>query len=194
MDLVAALAPPRSCRLGGEDIWVRPLGLEDYALLLGWLDDVLPGKDDRVIPPRLGDDASQEALDTVLGKVTIAYAALRHQGIGYSRCAEMVCRSTPEEWASFLAAAFARRRTAKDDGPGDRDIAEIWFGPSFATVCERYPGYMLETIGRLTLDQYALLTGQGLPEEDPRHLTWEQVEAMRLEGLRLQAERNGGGV
>ena len=62
-------------------------------------------------------------------------------------------------------------------------------GPNLATICERYAGHTLESLGRMTLDQYALLCGEGVPEEDPRHLTWEQVEAMRQEGLRLKAER-----
>lgn len=190
MDLVSALAPPRLCRLAGEDVWVRPASLDDLAVVMAWLDDVLPDKAARSVPPSMGDEASIAALESRNGRAVVAYAALRHRGATMADATRAVDNSDAVEWATFLAAFFARRRTEKGDGPGDgRGLSEVWFGPDFATICERYPGHTLESIGRLTLDQYALLMGQGLPEEDPRHLTWEQVEAMRLEGLRLRAER-----
>lgn len=187
MDLVSALAPPRCCRLGGVDLWVRPYGLEDFALVLAWLDDVLPGKADRKVPPRLGSPEAGAAMESATGRVLLAWAALRHQGYSQDVVATLLSNATDLEWATFLAAAFAGRRTARDTGDG-RDIADQWFGPNFAVLAERY-GHTLEAIGRLSLDQYALLCGEGLEEEDPKILTAEQVEAMRQEGLRLKAER-----
>jgi len=188
MDLVSALAPPRCCRLGGVDLWVRPYGLEDYALLLAWLDDVLPGKADRKVPPRLGSPEAGAAMESATGRLLIAWAALRHQGYTRDAVVSLLASTTDLEWISFLAAIFAGRRTAKDAGGDGRDIADQWFGPNFAVLAERY-GHTLETIGRLSLDQYALLCGEGLEDEDPKILTAEQVEAMRQEGLRRMAER-----
>ena len=62
MDLVSALGPPRLCRLAGNDLWVKPYTLEDFAVLLAWLDDVLPGKVDRKMPPKLGSEEEWTAL------------------------------------------------------------------------------------------------------------------------------------
>lgn len=194
MDLASALAPPRLRQLAGSPVWVRPLDLGGFALLLAWLDDVLPGKPDRVVPPDLNSPEASAALESAPGRAVLAYAVLRREGMPYKTLAALAREADPVEWAAFLSAAFAGRRTAKDDDTPGHDIARAWFGPNLANLCERFPGYTLDAAARLTLDQYALLAGEGLPEEDPRHLTAEQVESMRQEGLRRQREAAGEGA
>ena len=189
MDIVSALAPPRMCRLAGQTLWVKPYTLEDFAVILAWLDDVTPGKADRKIAPRFNDPACLAAISGPSGKTVAAWAALRHQGYSFNRVSDLVRQASDLEWLSFLSAVHSSRRTRKhDEISDDRDLSEVWFGPNLVSLCERYPGHDLASLGRLTLDQYALLCGEGLPNEDPSVLTWDQVEAMRQEGLKIQAE------
>jgi hypothetical protein len=85
---------------------------------------------------------------------------------------------------------YARRRTARPVAEGyGRDLAELWWGPGVSSlVIER--GMTFEDVGRFTLDQWDSLDAEvpGLPDEDPRRLTAEQVEAMRQEAMRRVAE------
>lgn len=193
MDLVSALAPPRLRQLAGEPVWVRPLGLGDFALVLAWLDDVLPGKADRKVPPPLDSPESAAALESGPGRAVLAFATLRHGGVTYERVAALTQEADEVEWTAFLSAVFAQRRTSEGGGGSGRDMADTWFGPNLFNLCERLSGYTLDAAGRLTLDQYTLLAGEGVPDEDPRQLSWDQVEAMRQEGLRRQAEAAANG-
>jgi len=189
MDIVSALAPPRVCRLAGQTLWVRPYTLEDFAVVLAWLDDVTPGKAARKIAPRLTDPSSQEAIETISGRTVTAWTALRHQGLTWGDVIALVSNATDEEWTSFLSVVFSGRRTSTDAG-GDSDLADCWIGPSLVSLCTRFPGHSIHDLGRLTLDQYAMLCGDGIEHEDPKRLTDAQVEEMRQEGLRIQAERS----
>jgi hypothetical protein len=191
MDLASALAAPRLCQFGDRYFWVRPFGLEDYALVVAWLDDVIPGRTDRTQSPELRSDEAKAAMDEPAGWITLAWAGLRHHGASYVDVATLATRATDEEKARYLNVVFSRRRTLKP-GPDGNDIARAWFGPNLSALCEHYPGHSLADAGRLTLDQYDLLAGQGCEDEEPRRLTWSQVEAMRQEGLRRKAEKAEG--
>lgn len=191
MDIVSAFAPPRLCRLAGVEYWVDRFRLADFALLIGWLDDVLPGRPERKLPPRLGSDEAAAALDSATGKAVHVYLALRGRGVAWEDCRAIAAALDEVEWVRLRDVQYGRRRM-RDDAPGGRgsDLAEIWWGPGVAAlVVEK--GLAYEAIGRFTLDQWEALDPErpGLPDDDPRRLTVAQVEAMRLEALARLKDR-----
>ncbi len=173
MDLCSALASPRLCQLDGETYWVRPLRLGDYALILAWLDDVLPGKTERTTPPLLGDDKSQAALSSAKGWELLVWLGLRADGTTWNEAKAIAFEATAEERFIFHGALFARRRT-KQPGPGGEDLAEAWVGPMMTAMCERF-GMSLESIAALTLDQVECLNSDGSEGEDPRRVSHEEL-------------------
>ncbi len=179
MDLCSALASPRLCQLDGETYWVRPLRLADYALILAWLDDVLPGKTERTTPPLLGDDKSQAALSSAKGWELLVWLGLRADGTTWNEAKAIAFEATVEERFIFHGALFARRRT-KQPGPGGEDLAEAWVGPMLSGtaesqgMCERF-GMTLEDIAQLTLDQVECLNSNGLESEDPRRVSHKEL-------------------
>jgi hypothetical protein len=185
MDIIATFAPPRLCRLAGEEYWVDRFGLDDFAFLLAWLDDILPGRDDRRLPPRLSSEEAAAALDSAMSRSIHVYLALRRQGRGWGEAQEVAVQITDVEWARLRDVQYARRKTASPPGEGHgRDLAELWWGPGAAAlVMDR--GLTFAEVGRFTLDQWEALDPEapGLPDEDPRRLTAEQVEAMRLAAM-----------
>ncbi len=176
MDLVSTLAPPRLCQLDGEIYWVRPLTLGDYAVILAWLDDVLPGKPDRQTPPLMSSPEAQRALDAWKGTELLIWLALREQGTNWLQCQAIAqaVHVNPVERIPFYEAIYARRRTRSFDRPGGEDLAEAWVGPLVAAMAERF-GYTLNEISKLTLDQVECLNSDGLPSEDPRQVTHEEL-------------------
>ncbi len=179
MDLVSALAPPRPRQLDGEVYWVRPLTLGDYAILLAWLDDVLPGKPDRTTPPLLGSAESQAALASTKGWEMLVWLALRADGTTWPEAVALAREATDVERVCFLDALYARRRTWTP-GPGGEDLGTVWAGPIFAGgpehvgMCERL-SMSLEEIAKLTLDQIDCLNGMGVPGEDPKRVSHEEL-------------------
>ncbi len=180
MDLCSALASPRLCQLDGETYWVRPLRLADYALILAWLDDVLPGKTERTTPPLLGSDESQTALSSAKGWELLVWLGLRGDGVTWNEAAAIARESygkphliTAQERIRFHDALFARRRTKQSRSDGE-DLAEAWVGPMMTAMCERF-GMTLEDIAALTLDQVECLNSDGLESEDPRRVSHEEL-------------------
>ncbi len=173
MDLCSALASPRLCQLDGETYWVRPLRLADYALILAWLDDVLPGKTERTTPPLLGSDESQDALSSANGWELLVWLGLRADGATWNEAAALAREATDVERIRFHDALFTRRRT-KQPRPGGEDLAEAWCGPMMTAMCERF-GMTLEDIAALTLDQVECLNSDGLESEDPRRVSHEEL-------------------
>ncbi len=179
MDLCSSLAPPRLCQLDGETYWVRPLMLGDYALILAWLDDVLPGKTERATPPLLGDEKSQEALSSSKGWELLVWLALRADGTTWPEACAIAREATDVERVRFHDAIYSRRRTFKP-GPGGEDLGAVWAGPIFAGtheaegMCQRL-GMTLDEVARLTLDQIDCLQSCGCPDEDPRRVTHEEL-------------------
>ena len=94
----------------------------------------------------------------------LAFATLRHGGVTYERVAALTQEADEVEWTAFLSAVFAQRRTSEGGGGSGRDMADTWFGPNLFNLCERLSGYTLDAAGRLTLDQYTLLAGEGVPK------------------------------
>lgn len=177
MDIIATFSPPRFCQMAGRAYWLRPLALEDYALLIAWLDDVLPGRADRVLAPKFGDDESQDALGSQTGRAVLAYASLRHAGVSWEEAAAISREATEEEWARLLDVMFSRRRYLKPGG-GGRDLAEGWWGPSVLAMAEKYQQTM-EPLGRLTLDQIDCMATEGGADENPIEHPLTEDEAIR---------------
>lgn len=180
MDLVTALNSPRLVRLAGETYWVRSFWLGDYATILAWLDDVIPGRPDRKMPPLLSSAEAGDALDSLHGRGLLTYLALRDQGVGFDRALELAGLAEEVEWARFLQVVHSRRRTRKPvlAGSGE-DLAESWWGPLLCSLAEACH-LTLEDAARLTLDQLEMYASKGCEDEDPRNMTPEEVEAMRL--------------
>ncbi len=185
MDLCSALAPPRLCQLDGETYWVRPLRLGDYALILAWLDDVLPGKTERTTPPLLGSAESQKALSGPKGWHLLVWLGLRHEGVSWNEAYAIALEAADYERVIFLEKIYARRRTWKP-GPSGEDLGAVWAGPIFAGtheyegMCQRF-GMTLDDVAALTLDQIDCLQAMGCPDEDPRRVTHEELA--RLDAL-----------
>ncbi len=179
MDLCSALAPPRLCQLDGETYWVRPLRLGDYALILAWLDDVLPGKPERTTPPLLGAEESRRALSGPKGWHLLVWLGLRNEGVSWNEAYAIALEAADYERIAFCEAIYARRRTWKP-GPGSQDLGAVWAGPIFAGthesegMCQRL-GMTLDDIAALTLDQVDCLQSCGCPDEDPRRVSHEEL-------------------
>lgn len=176
MDIISTFNPPRFLLIGDQDFWVRGLTIGDFALIIAWLDDVLPGYDERSLPPKFLSDEAQAMLDTSLGRCVIAYAGLRHSEVTWKRCQELVIESTSAEWSRLLTILFRRRRNLQSSGESE-DLGEGWWGPVVASYCTEI-GYRPEDLAGLTLDQLDCLSKKGLEDEKPGVLTIEEVQAM----------------
>lgn len=175
MDIVSAFNPPRMIMLAGRVFWIRALSQEDFAILVAWLDDVLPGKADRTMPPKLNDEASQKALDSAMGWSVQAWAALRHCGIGYDQATELILKASDTEKVRFSTVFFRQRPTYKPSGAGE-NLSEAWWGPMVARLSESRH-FTVPQIAAMTLDQVDMLRGDGLEEERPNQGTVEDWQA-----------------
>lgn len=177
MDLVSALNPPRLIHLGGTEYWCRQLMLEDIAILLAWLDDVLPGKSERSMPPKLTSEESWDALDTSHGLCVLAWVGLRHSGVGFPEASEAIMSSSHDERVRLASVLFGRRRTMKLDGEPGKELSQSWWGPSLCGLMEHYR-LSIDDIRRLSIDQLDCLANEGLPLEEPGRLSVSDVQAM----------------
>jgi hypothetical protein len=204
MDLPTLVNAPRAVYLGDRRYWVRPLTLDGLGTILGWLDDTLPGRDDRKTPPRISDPASQEALQSGPGAALLAWLALRstEPDITEETAAELARGADDVERARLIHVLLGRRRTYTP-GAGGTDIAEIWWGPllcefprerSAGGLLHVYPSLTLEAIGRLTLDQLDCLMSGGCDDEDPSLASQEflqQLHEQALANAAAKATANG---
>ncbi len=169
MDMPSVLGAPRHCYIGGEVYWVRPMTMSAMAIVMQWLDDVLPGRADRRMPPKIGDEASQKALGSFPGQVMLTWLALRNHGFSYSQAAGLVPHSPEDdendsrhiEHLRVMDVFFARRRTMTK-GEGGEDWSETWFAKSMADMCLEYG---IEQVSNLTLDQFEWLSSGGKADE-----------------------------
>ncbi len=180
MDLPSTLGAPRICWLGGKVYWIRPIDLEGFAILLAWLDDVLPGREERTMPPLLSSPEAQERLAQTDGQVIIVWLALRHEGMTFAQALDLPV--SPLERSRLEHVLFSRRRT-RTDSPGGRDIAETWCGEGLASLAAQIG---IERIRALTLDQHDWLASDGnvdshaSPSAIGRRKAWEQWEASQV--------------
>ncbi len=178
---------PRLCRAADRFFFVRKIDYEGWGILLNWLDDVLPGE--RKELPKVGDEASQKAINSWPGVVLLTWLALREHGVTYEEAAstyafraESVDLESEDgkrqlfESVHLFNCFFGRRRTApKNAGLSGKDISELWCGKGMAELAIQYG---IERIAKLTIDQISwLFSGGSLDEE----FQWGDLQAIQDE-------------
>ena len=173
MDLPTTLGAPRHCYVGGNVYWVKPMTVLGMATVMQWLDDVLPGRAERKMPPKIGDEASQKALQSFPGLCMLASLAMAPHGFSYAQAAELVPMSPDDDenevkWKQFWRlhdVYMSRRRTMVMTGGGE-DWSETWLAKDHARLAGEYG---LEALGNLTLDQYEWLCSGGEADEGAQY-------------------------
>lgn len=197
MDLPTTLGAPRHCYLGGEVYWVKPMTLRDLATVMQWLDDVLPGRQDRKMPPKIGDDASQNALRSFPGQVMLTWLAMREHGFSYSQAAMLVPHSPEDdenqqkaiEYIRLQDVFMARRRTMDKNIEGGQDWSETWLEGNAARFASEYG---LKELGDLTLDQYDWLCSAGKADEFAQYDIQAAVDDLPARVAAIQAALGNG--
>ncbi len=197
MDLPVTLGAPRHCYIGDNVYWVRPMTVLGMATVMQWLDDVLPGRVDRKMPPKIGDEASQKALQSFSGLCMLASLALAPYGFSYAQAAAVVPHSPEDDenelkWTQFLRlheVFMARRRTMKKD-EGGSDWSETWLDEDYARLATEYG---IEAIGNLTIDQFEWLCSGGKADQNEQYDVQAIADKWRAEVLPkiLAATANG---
>ncbi len=196
MDLPTTLGAPRHCYIGGNVYWVRPMTVRDMATVMQWLDDVLPGRAERKMPPKIGDEASQAALQSFPGLCMLASLALAPHGFSYAQAAELVPRSPDDdtneqkikEWIRLHDVFLSRRRTATKSEGGE-DWSESWLGKGHAAFASEYG---LEELGNLTLDQYEWLCSGGEADQYAQYDLQAAVDDLPARIAAIEAAKANG--
>jgi hypothetical protein len=178
--------------VAGKPFWVRPLSAEGWGILMAWLDDFTPGRDDRNGPPRMDNEACKELLATPEGEVVKLWLAVRDQGLDYEAATELWKASDHgSDLAQIDSVLFSRRRTVIPDPAQDdsRNIAETWCGTGLGRLAAAIG---LEELGRYTLDQLEFLLKEGDTENEnpafsPEALAKVQADMMAKWGDKLAA-------
>ncbi len=157
MDLPSTLGVPRIVYLGGRVFWVRPITLEAMAIILAWLDDVLPGRAEREALPMFDDEASNAALTSPLGQSILIWLALRDQEISFEDAKGIYAESSDIEHVQFINVFFGRRRTRKKSGIPS-DVSETWCDKGFVSLVTEL-GF--DQVRSLSLDQFEWLGSGG---------------------------------
>jgi hypothetical protein len=183
--LPETFAARRVCTLAGQIYWVRPLSIEGWATLLAWLDDFVPGRDERECPPEFGSEETQAQLRTPAGQSLVTWLALEESGVSFEQAARLVDDAQPLELVRLWHIVFSHRRTAKPE-PGGKDISEMWCGPGLAT-CAFAIG--LKDIGKLTLDQLEWLGTDGKADDhaSPSSRGYQRAMQMYEEAVAQQS-------
>ncbi len=173
MDMPSVIGAPRHCYIGGNVYLVRPMTVLGLATVMQWLDDVLPGRADRKMPPKIGGEASQNALRSFPGQVMQAWLALREHGFTYAQ-AEAIVPHYPEDDGNdkkalehlLLMEVFLSRRRTMGKIEGGQDWSETWLEKGHAQLAREFG---LAAIGDLTLDQYEWLCSGGEADADEQY-------------------------
>ncbi len=194
MDLPSTFGAPRIAYVGPRVYWVRPLSVEGVSIILAWLDDVLPGKDEREALPLFRDPASQEALASGTGQTLLLWLALRDQGVSFHDALEMDI--TELERLCITRILFARRRSLQPDPLGiNNDISETWCGKGLASLASQIG---IDKLASLSLDQLDWLSSGGECDvhADPDNLAYQRAcdmynEAKAREMPEVEPASNG---
>ncbi len=200
MFLPETLNAPRICWLGGQVYWIRALSLEGYAILIGWLDDILPGREDRKTPPKYGDEASQAALKDPAGEHLLVWLALRFQETTWEQAGAIADGSSAIEKLRLGNVLLGRRRTWEPSSEGGTDLGQLWTEKGFASLAIELGG--LDRIGALSLDQLEFLMSGGNLDTDPAYSPenlaevqrkWREEELPKILAMQANGEVNGDG-
>jgi hypothetical protein len=149
---------------------VRALTAGGWAHLLQWLDDVVPGQDDRKGPPRFDAADSQQALASPEGQVLELWLALEDQGVSYEAATELWKESVAAERNHVHRVLFAHRRTAEPVtepvAETEGDISETWCSKGLAGLAQTIG---LEELSRYTLDQLEWMMRSGEGDLNPAY-------------------------
>ena len=195
MDLISTFNPPRLVFLAGQDVWVRGFEIGDLALVIAWLDDYLPGKDDRIMPPRFLSDEAQQAIETPLGWCVLGWAGLRHFGLSWQRTSRLMLAADAAD-RSRLVSVFLRRRKTIVSSCDREDLGEGWWGPMVEKLCSGLQ-ITIEEVARMTLDQIECLGNQGLENERPAsisHGAGQEISVDDVQAMWEAARQEIGGV
>ena len=174
MDLVSTINPPRIVYLAGQVYWVRAISIEGMAILLAWLDDVIPGRAERKMPPEFSSEEARRAIDSPVGRAMLTWIALREQGIDFSTAGHMSDELTDEEQLRLFDVLFCKRRTAEAK-PGGEDISKTWCAKGMANFAGQIG---LKELASYSTDQIEWLMSEGEldanPQFDQENLTKRQ--------------------
>ena len=174
MDLVSTINPPRIVYLAGQVYWVRAISIEGMAILLAWLDDVIPGRAERKMPPEFGSPEAQEALTKPVGQIMLTWVALRDQGVDYEKACDLSSSIKDLERVRLLEVLFSKRRTA-EARPGGEDVAKTWCSKGIAYYAKKRG---IPELARYSTDQLEWLMSDGEldanPQFDQENLTKRQ--------------------
>lgn len=189
MDLPSTLGARRLCYMAGRPFWVRPCPLEGWAEIAAWLDDMLPGRADRELPPRFGDDASQELLRSDAGLALLAWIALRDSGVDYEGALKLWARADEPERSRLISVLFARRRSLQPSSDG-QDIGETWCGEGIAELATTLG---MDGLRGLSLDQVEFLLSGGKVDRHADPDTKAVMEVQRMWESQQAAKRAEAG-
>ncbi len=196
MDGPTVFGSPRHCYIGDNVYWIRPMTLRDKFTAIQWLDDVIPGREDRKMPPKIGDEASQRALQSFPGLCMLASLALTPHGFSYAQAAAIVPRSPDDDedelkWTQFLRLheVFMARRRTMGKIEGGSDWSEAWFESNAARFAAEYG---LKELGDLTLDQYDWLCSIGKADEIAQYDIQKAVDDLPARRAAIEAARANG--
>lgn len=186
MDFPSTMGAPRICYSHeGSRFWmVKPLSLEGHAILLQWLDDVVPGREERKMPPSPSSPEATEALKSKTGKALMIWLALRDHGVNEEGAFAISENLTEAERYLFVRALQTRRRTALPGEPSreSKGIEATWCEKG---VAELVRAIGLDAVKSLSIDQYEwLMQGGELEGENPEF----NPEALAERNARFHAE------
>ena len=198
MDIISTFNPPRLIGLGGKDVWARTLTVGDFAVIIAWLDDALPGREERIMPPKFLSDEAQAMLNTPLGWCVFAGAGLRHSGLTWDQVSKLILVTLTEgypdgalERARLASVLFRRRKTIVPSGSSE-DLGEAWWGPMVESMCSGLQ-VGIDEVASMTLDQVDCLGGKGLPNENPGYVEEQEISIEEMQA-RWEAAQAGNGA
>lgn len=167
------------------------------ATLLSWLDDVLPGRSERVMPPEFSSPEAQEALRSWPGRFLLSWLAVRDMGISYDDVSLLAFpdQNNPEdveradlEHVRLLDVLFGSRRTATRAEGEKRDISTTWCSEGMASLAREIG---VEAMGKLSLDQFEWLMSGGEVDIDarPAHAAEAAADKGKIDDLLEQAKQ-----
>lgn len=169
MDMVSTANAPRIVFIAKRVYWIRALTFEDFTILLGWLDDILPGRNDRKMPPPVSSPEAQAAIQSPEGKMLLVWLGLRHQGYTFEKASELSDGLSELEYVRWLNVLYSHRRTMtpSEDSDDTSDIAATWCSKGMAKMALKIgvPGML-----GLSLDQFEWLQREGdMDDENPAY-------------------------
>ncbi len=164
MDFPSTARAPRYCQIGPKIYFVEPMSLYKHATLLQWLDDVIPGRDERDMPPNIKSQEAEDALASPTGQTLLIWLALKDHGVDFNQAGEISDVITDIERYVLTRALMTARRATQDPNPNGKSLSQTWCGKGMARLI-RDIGYH-ETMA-LTMDQFEWLIKDGEIEGDP---------------------------